>query len=207
MNPAHSVSLRRWLAAPGSLSRHLAALGSDYRVRPLREGGLRLLPDEGAGSSRARSQRYWGREVLLYVNGQPLVFARSFTLARAVRGPWRALRRLGTRPLADLLFGVRPAHREVLPPLRLPPASPWHSRVGRALRNYPASPQPRLGVLWMRRALFAQRRGGPALMVQEVFLPAISRRAGPGGRSPATARGWATGPAAASHALSHANAD
>jgi chorismate--pyruvate lyase len=99
--------------------------------------------------SRARSQRYWGREALLCVNGQPLVFA------RAVRGPWRALRRLGTRPLADLLFGVRPAHRDVLSSLRLPPASPWHSRVGRALGNYPASPQPRLGVLWMRRALFA----------------------------------------------------
>ena len=188
MKPVRPRSQRRWLAAPGSLSRHLAALGPDYRVRPLREGGLRLLPVEGAGLGRARAWRHWGREVLLSVEGQPLVFARSLTPARAVQGPWRALRRLGTRPLADLLFGARPAHREVLPPLRLPPASPWHSRVRRALRAQPAAPVPRLGALWMRRALFTPRRGGPALMVQEVFLPAISRHAGPGGRSPSQAR-------------------
>ncbi|MEY4882496.1 MAG: hypothetical protein RIS34_350 [Pseudomonadota bacterium] len=190
--PLLPKSLRHWLAVKGSLSQHLAALGSHYRVRPLQQKSLRLLPTENTRLLSGQGTRHWGREVLLSVDGQALVFARSLTLAHAVQGPWRALRSLGTRPLADLLYARRPARRYALPVRRLRPVSPLHTHVLRALQRHHraveaakdvdagecAAPRPqgqhaRVGGLWMRSARFTRPCGGPALLVQEVFLPSI----------------------------------
>ena len=51
------------------------------------------------------------REVVLLIDGRPAVWARSVTPLSAVKGPWQAMKGLGTRPLAELLFAHRRVHR------------------------------------------------------------------------------------------------
>ncbi len=129
------VLLRRWVRAPGSLSRRLCALGR-FEVQTLREGVARLLPGERCGMTSA-SGRHWVREVILRVDGVPVVWARSVTPCRMKCGPWRAVHRLGTRPLAQLLFDDPSVVRSAL-----------RSEVHRC------------GAMWHRRADFAWRSGG-----------------------------------------------
>ena len=104
MGISTSDSLRDWLRAPGSLSRRLARLGERFEVQLLRQG---VTP------FRALERRALGlpprgltvvREVILRVDGRPCVWARSAVHQRATTGPWRALKGLGTRPLAHLLY-------------------------------------------------------------------------------------------------------
>ena len=101
-------ALRRWLQAPGSLSARLAARCERFEVRLLRQAKTRAWVHE-RGALSLRGEAALGREVLLCCDGEPLVLARSLVAARATRLAWRALKGLGTRPLADLLFGTRGA--------------------------------------------------------------------------------------------------
>ena len=127
--------LRRWLTAPGSLSRRLSTHGR-FEVQTLREGVARLLPGERSAMASA-SGRHWVREVILRVDGVPVVWARSVTPFRATCGPWRAVRQLGTRPLAHLLFDDPSVVRSAL-----------RSEVHRS------------GAMWRRRANAAWKVGG-----------------------------------------------
>ena len=116
-----------WLRAAGSLTARLRHLG-EVKVLRLHQGRQRLLPMEasilGQGVAHVR-------EVLLCVNGQPAVWARSATSLAAVKGPWKALRGLGTRPLAELLFARR--HVQRLGPFawHLPARGAWPHHLRR----------------------------------------------------------------------------
>jgi chorismate--pyruvate lyase len=162
--------LRFWLRAPGSLSRRIAALGERFEVQTLRQGPARLLRHETQDIGAGRS---WVREVLLRLDGEPLVWARSVTLRDAMAGPWRALRGLGQRPLADLLFADRRVHRTPLRRERLPCGGLLHRRLARQWRAATGSPPPR-GMVWARSSVFRRRRG-PPLRVMEAFAPALGR--------------------------------
>lgn len=106
------------------------------------------------------------REVVLWGDGQPLVHARTVLPAVQAGLAWRALRGLGRRPLADLLFGLRAAHCERLGSGRMAPLSA--RRLGARL-GWPAPPR------WYRRSVFG-RRGVP-LLITEWFAPAVCGRA------------------------------
>jgi chorismate lyase len=99
-------ALCQWLRAPGSLTARLRQLGP-VEVLVQHQGTQRLWPAERLALG-ARSGHV--REVLLLLHGQPVVWARSATTHRALRGPWKALKGLGSRPLAELLF----SHASVL---------------------------------------------------------------------------------------------
>ena len=158
------VALRRWLRAPGSLSRRLSAHGR-FEVQPLREGVARLLPGERAALSGA-SGRHWIREVLLRVDGVPLVWARSVTPFRGTCGPWRALRQLGPRPLAELLFDDPSVVRSALCSERHRCGARWHRHVNAMWRMACGAAWPS-GVVSGRSSVFV-RRGMP-LRVFEAF--------------------------------------
>lgn len=161
--------LRLWLRAPGSLSRRIAALGDRFEVQTLREGPARLLATERRDIGAGRS---WAREVLLKLDGEPLVWARSVTPHDAMAGPWRALRGLGQRPLADLLFADRRVRRTPLRREKLACGGPLHRRLARQWRAATGRAAPR-GMVWARSSVFRRPRGAP-LRVMEAFAPALA---------------------------------
>jgi chorismate--pyruvate lyase len=155
--------LKRWLQATGSLTARLRRHGT-VRVQVLSQGTQRLTPSERRALGLASGHV---REVLLWVDDQAAVWARSATSPRALRGPWKALKGLGTRPLAELLFNH---HRVQRGPLQRHPwrkGGPEHSRANRHWPpNQPSAP------LWARASVFqhhAQR-----LRVMEAFSPHVA---------------------------------
>ncbi len=158
--------LRRWLQASGSLSARLAATGETFNVQVLTQGRQPLTPDESRALGLGGRRMGYAREVLLRVDGRALVFARSVTAHADSLGAWRAVRGLGSRPLADVLFrrsGILRAplaYAQVQRQSRLQRhvASSWLAATGTAL-DHPALPA--------RRSVFT--RQGAALLVMEVF--------------------------------------
>jgi chorismate lyase len=167
MGIASRDSLRDWLRAPGSLSRRLAQLGERFEVELLRQGVAPFRARERAALGLPARGLTLVREVLLRVDGEPLVWARSALHQIASRGPWKAVRGLGNRPLAHLLYADRQIHRSELEPRRLARhgatrrhlARQWEQATGQ-----PPSPQ----MLWSRNSVF--RRKNADLRVLEVFV-------------------------------------
>lgn len=170
-NP-HRGSVRRWVGAAGSLSARLAGAGRTFTVQVMAQGRQPLRPDEARALGLAGERVGYVREVVLRVDSVALVFARSVTAHHHSLGPWRAIRGLGTRPLADVLFKRASAiTRRPLEFAELRPASGLRRDVGHAWQ-IATGQQPASRVLPARRSVFV-RRGAP-LLVMEVFAPPIS---------------------------------
>lgn len=155
------------MSAPGSLTARLRTLGR-VEVRVLRQGTAPLWPQERHALRQAAGHV---REVLLLVEGRPAVWARSATSLQAIRGPWRAVRGLGSRPLAELLFGQRGVQRDCLRCRRLPRHAPQGQRLSRAwhMAQVADAPPHTTPPLWARHSLFRHR--GHPLQVLEAFAP------------------------------------
>jgi len=175
--PRHSV-LQQWLGASGSLSRRLAALGSRFEVQTLRQGASHVQRAEAADLGPHRYARCWVREVLLRVDGVPLVWARSVAPRRALNGPWRALLGLGSRPLAELLFSDPRVCRTALQRQRLAPHGPLASRLARQWRRANGDATTPPGITWARSSVF--RKHGAPLRVMEAFAPTLATLRPPG---------------------------
>lgn len=163
----HHGRVRRWLGASGSLSARLALAGQAFGVQVLKQGRQALHDDEARALGLAGARVGYVREVLLRVDGVPVVFARSVTAHAPSQGPWRAIRGLGNRPLADVLF--RPVAGIARTPLefaRVRPASRLRRQVARAWQQGSGEPVA-AGALPARRSVF-RHRGAP-LLVMEVF--------------------------------------
>ncbi len=171
MGIATRDSLRDWLRAPGSLSRRLARLGQRFEVQLLGQGVAPFRALERAALGLPPRGLTVVREVILRVDGEPLVWARSAVHQRATTGPWRALKGLGTRPLAHLLYDDPLISRSELQPRRLArhghtrrhAERQWLQATGTAM-----SPQ----MLWSRNSVFS--RSGTQLRVMELFAPALA---------------------------------
>lgn len=173
--------VRRWLGASGSLSARLAGAGQKFSVQVLAQGRQRLHPEEARALGLAGRRAGYMREVVLRVDDVAVVFARSVTAHVHSLGPWRSIRGLGTRPLADVLFTRMGLARTPLEFAGLAPASPerrhaaraWQQATGEAVaaRTLPA-----------RRSVFT-RRAAP-LLVMEVFADGRVPWCWPAGRQP-----------------------
>lgn len=170
--------LRRWLQASGSLSARLAASGDVFSVQVLAQGRQALGADEAKALGAGRQRVGYAREVLLRVDGKPMVFARSVTAHAHSVGAWRSVRGLGARPLADVLFKRSGISRKPLAFSQLKRQSPvqrhvaqsWHAATGTSL---PAQ------AMSARRSVFVRR--GAALLVMEVFAASASAWCGSSG--------------------------
>ena len=91
-----------------------------------------------------------------------MVYACSLLPSAALRGRWRDLIRLGSRPLGELLFTRRGVRRGPLDIGCLRPGSPLHLAMSRGLAVPP-------GALWGRRSLF--HLPDAPVVVCEFFLP------------------------------------
>jgi len=163
--------LRQWLQATGSLSARLAATGQTFSVQVLAQGRQPLNADEARALDLAGQRIGYAREVLLRVDGRPLVFARSVTAHADSVGAWRSVRGLGSRPLADVLFKRPDIARAPLAYRQLQRQSPLQRHVARSW-------QLATGASLGQRALPARRsvftRHGATLLVMEVFAAPAS---------------------------------
>jgi len=160
-----TAGIREWLTRSGSLSEHLRkACPGAFRVTRLMQRRACVWPDERAVLDLAADGLPLVREVLLLCDDIPVVFARSLAAARYLDGPWRALRGLGSRPLATMLFAEPHIARGALEFCRLDARKPLYRRAAAAVNELPPD-------LWARRSVF--RRDGAPLLVTEVFLPGV----------------------------------
>ena len=168
--PMNLLALRRWLRRTGSLSAHLQTLGARFEVQRLSQGVAPLLPGEARSLRLPAATRCIVREVVLRVDGQPLVWARSVAPAHALRGPWRSMGNLGSRPLAQLLFDTSSVSRSRLQPLRIGARGAWRAALGAGWQGACGVPWPEAAA-WGRYSVF--RKAGAPLRVSEVFAPAM----------------------------------
>lgn len=162
--PLSTFDQKDWLTRGGSLTAHLRVLGN-VRVRVTREAVDCAWPDECAALRVAPRTRVWVREVVLEVEGVPFVAAHSIAPLGASRSVWHAMRRLSTRPLAELLYADSTVARSVLVSTRVAPRHPLAALARRQIAGH----APR--ALLARRSVFV-RHGAP-LMVTECMLPAL----------------------------------
>lgn len=180
---------RAWVGARGSLTAWLVATGRVFSVEVLQQGRQRLHRSESQALNLRVGCAGYAREVMLRLDGEAVVFARSVTAQVASKGPWRSLRGLGTRPLAEILFSHLPVTRSPLAFSRLKPASPLQRDVVKSWRRVTGA-SVRAGALPARRSVF--KRAGAPLLVMEVFaapslpwgLPSPCRRRGATDRLP-----------------------
>jgi chorismate--pyruvate lyase len=159
-------SLRKWLYMPGSLTLQLRRHGM-FSVSLLRQGPAALWPQER--SILGRSNGYV-REVILCVDCTPAVWARSAISIESSCGPWRSVRNLGTRPLAELLFGVRQRHRQSISVSRVGKSSAQKIYVNRQWDRFSGGHTP--SPVWSRTSTF--QHAGQSLCLTEAFAPWLS---------------------------------
>ncbi|MVW71053.1 MULTISPECIES: chorismate lyase [unclassified Bordetella] len=158
LSPAHKY----WLMRPGALTAGLRQLGKmDLRV--LREYADGAPLDEARAMGLAVNTPVWIREILMSVDGVDSVVARSLTPLTASHGVWQGMRRLLTRPLADMLYHDRSIVRSPFVCRRLASPVPFYA-TARSVQT-----DADLRALWARRSVFW--RYGQPLLVAECFLP------------------------------------
>ena len=153
--------------APGSLTARLRQHGA-VRVQVGQQGRQKLWPHEAAHIGQAHGHV---REVILWVDERPAVWARSVTAQGDARGPWRAIKGLGNRPLAEVLFMDATIRRTPLQCALWPAHGlPWSHRRRAWLRSLSdATTTLQALPAWARSSVFV-RRGAP-LLVTECFAP------------------------------------
>jgi len=166
--PGCEAGLAPWLRDRGSLTHRIQQRCIHFAVHGVRSGLARIAPDEAALLGVAPQHLAWSREVFLYADGQPVVFAHSVCARQHLCGAWSAVRGLGNKPLGALLFAHPLVERKPLRYKALRSTHPLYQRATAALGNPP-------GRLWARRSLFYLHDA--PLLVTEVFLPDILRLA------------------------------
>ena len=164
--PAVAGRYRPWLTDAGSLTARVKARCSDFSVKVLFQGLRRADRDERFVFSHRGRARVLVREVFLCCGEAPVVFAHTVLAPEDLCGTWRAVAKLGNRPLGAALFADPRVHRH---PLRSRKMNVHHELRRRLARYGYAAP----GALWARRSLF-HLHDSP-ILVTEVFLPEILR--------------------------------
>ena len=155
---------KQWLFRPGALTGGLRQLGI-VEIRILKEC-IQSLPYDEAGTCRQFiSSPVWVREIIMSINGIPAVAARSLTPLKASHGVWQGIRKLRTRPLADILYTDRAITRSNFECGLVKRTMPIYNTLAQVLHPVPAKPT------LARRSTFWKNR--QPLLVTECFLPAF----------------------------------
>ncbi len=151
-----------WLTRGGSLTAHLRTLGHVI-VDVTREAVDIPWRDEYRALGITPRTPVWTREVALKVDGAAFVVAHSIVALEHSTGIWQSMRRLRTRPLAELLYSDSSVSRSVLVSRRITARHPLYRLAVRQAASGHA--------LVARRSVF-ERHGVP-LMVTECMLDAL----------------------------------
>lgn len=162
-----SQTQAEWLLDPSSLTAKLKAMTQSFEVQVLGHHETELLANEKPWLGDENSAAV--REVLLWCNGEPWVFARSVFPPSAQVNQQLSLGTLGNRPLGEHLFSQPDLARSAIELCHFEK----HSKVGQLHQQlgYPAQ------TLWGRRSCFYA--AGQKVLVAEVFLGAAKLYANP----------------------------
>lgn len=163
------AELLPWLVDAASLTRRLQQLcPHDFNVRLLAQRWQRPLRNERSALGMRDHEFGLVRQVHLACGARPLVFARTVIPAATLRGGLRRYAHLGNRPLGALLFADRRVRRGGIEVAEITPEHALYRVItgGRA---------DAAGAVWGRRSVFTL--AGLPLLVGEIFLPALTRRA------------------------------
>jgi len=155
--PAH---LRSWLIDPNSLTARLKGHCQHFRVELL---GQKIQPCQGDETFAGINEgdKVLVREVLLYCDEQPQVFARSILPLSSLTGEEQALANLGTQSLGQVIFNNPSLERHSIEIAHYDEASEvaiLSNRLGLITTEN----------LWGRRSIFVLEN--KPFMVAEVFL-------------------------------------
>ncbi len=162
--PSYPHPLHRWLTDRGSLTARIVGHFPDFNL--VRVCQILQTPhrDERRHLDFRAGELAVVREVLLRNGNHPLVFAHSVAARDDLSGVWRGLSRLGSRPLAEMLFHDSSVMRL---PMEYKKVDARHALYRRAA----ALTTVNVKSLWARRSVFLKM--GRPLLVTEVFLPAM----------------------------------
>lgn len=164
--PSLPASHKAWLVRPGALTSGLRSLGT-MRLRVLDEYSAGAPVDEAHGMRLAPGAPVWVREIAMSVNGIDAVVARSLAPLGSSHGVWQGMRRLRSRPLADMLYHDRSISRSPFACARLRFPLALYRTVTGVDTTYADQ------ALWARRSVFW--RFAQPLLVAECFVPEFWR--------------------------------
>ena len=156
-----------WLGDTGSLTQKIElAIGQKLEVLVLRDCRQNLNSDEGR-YFHFKINRCRVREVLLCVNGIPLVMAHSIIPTASSSGSNHDVLRLGKKPLGAVLFAKTRMHSKKKPMREIARLDKQSVLWKKCFKQFPELPK----TAWARRTLYNLK--GRPLLVSEVFLPAL----------------------------------
>ncbi|MFT6920505.1 MAG: chorismate--pyruvate lyase [Cognaticolwellia sp.] len=156
------ISLRDWLLDPSSLTARLKSHGQQFRVEVLGQC-IQACDAAEANDDIAAGEQVLVREVLLYSDDIPQVFARSLLPLSSLTGDQQELAHLGTQSLGQVLFNHPDLQRKKIEVAVFDQYSSVANLANYlALKNTPQT-------LWGRRSVFVL--DDKPLMVAEIFLP------------------------------------
>ncbi len=154
-----------WLLDPSSLTRRLQqACSGQLRVVPVIQQWLRPQLSEAQALGVRPRESCFIREVHLWCENQPWVFARTVIPVSTLTGNRRRLTRLGKKSLGAVLFadpGMQRSHIEIA---RFETGHTLFEAAIAPLADRPAE-------IWGRRSAFSLNK--KPLLVSEIFLPEI----------------------------------
>ena len=159
---AWPAPLGAWLLGEDSLTRSLRArCAGEFRVSILHEGWGSPSASERQVLGMAPRSRAWVREVYLWCGAERWVYARTVLPGTTLTGRLRYLRRLGTRPLGEVIFADLSMRRGPVQVTRVASAAGVPEQPSRAAD----------ATVWGRRSVFWLHR--KPLLVCEFFLPTM----------------------------------
>jgi|TARA_B110000091_G_C13740011_1_gene442902 chorismate--pyruvate lyase len=162
---AHNIPeyLLNWLVEPSSLTARLKRHGGEFRVEVLGQQ-IDLCQSHEANDMIKAGEQVLVREVLLYCDDVPQVFARSLLPLSTLTDDEQVLAELGNQPLGQVLFNNPSLERKNLTIA----AFDQSSSVGLLVKNLSIDVDAEF-IMWGRSSLFFVHQ--KPLMVAEVFLP------------------------------------
>ena len=153
--------LHSWLLDPDSLTARLKTHCQQFRVELLGQKIESCQPHEAVADIPA-GEKVLVREVLLYCDDNPQVFARSLLPLSSLTGDEQVLANLGTKSLGQVLFSHPALERKTIEVASFDD----NSSVGELAKKLTLDIR---HSLWGRRSIFVL--DDKPLMVAEVFLP------------------------------------
>jgi len=156
-------NLQLWIAMQTSLTEQLRKLGA-FQVKVLQEYWGNATTAENHALSIPDSEKSWQRDVVLLLNGVPVIVAHSLIPLSMVEDPTLELKQLGTRSLGEIIFTELHGARELLEYANLTAehylfilAKPFIEKQNKNL--------------YARRSIIKVKQH--QLLINEVFLPSI----------------------------------
>lgn len=160
----HRVStdntLQTWLLDSASLTAKIRQICADMQVHILSEKWQIPLPTERQQLGMADGEKAWIRCVVLHCHNRPLIYARTVIPKCHAGNRWYALKKLGNRPLGEVLFQLKQVKRHPFD-VALWPSLDWPH-----LAEFDSTPT--TAKSYARKSLFEQH--GQPLLLTEVFL-------------------------------------